>query len=653
MRMATRYGTSAVRGEGGGDESGERARRGRSYDRRRIGANGAEVMPNASAGRSRGWLNMLRRLAPLSTTHRTALALGTMSLMAATALSLAIPLLLREAIDKGIVGVDLRALVLGAIALAVVGSLQASADFASGFLTAKISHNVAYDLRNSIFGKLQRLGVAYHEQIHVGQLVARTTSDVEQLRYFIGDGLVQLASAVLTLAGALFILFWMNALLAGIALLAVPVALAVLVRLVGRLGPIAQVRQEKLARVSSILHDNLRGARLVRAFGLSSLEMERGRRANEEFLSASRAERRAIANSFPLLNSIALFFPVVVTLVGCVEIARGVITVGDLVAFQIYVLLVLGPISSIGIGAHEFAEASASGRRIFEVLDATEEVPDKGSEGVSLTDAEGRIEFEDVSFRYAGDERAALSHFSYVFEPGTNVAIVGAMGSGKTSIVNLVARFYDASSGCVRLDGVDVRDISLESLRAHVGYVMQDGLLLSGSIRDNIAYGKPEASLDEVMAAARSAHIAEFIEGLPEGYDTVIGERGSGLSGGQCQRLNLARTLLISPRILLLDDSTSQVDGLTDAAITDSIAALMPGRTTISIVSRLRSAVRADAILVIDDGRLIGAGSHDELLLTCPKYAKLVMEQLHGQDERGFAGAPGGHQGFAAEVQHA
>jgi ATP-binding cassette subfamily B multidrug efflux pump len=596
---------------------------------------------------------MLRRLAALSAAYRKALAVSTMALMGATLLSLVTPLLLREAIDNGIIGVDPRVLALCALGLAVIGTVQATADFASGFLTAKISHNVAYDLRNSVFRKLQRLGAAYHEQVHVGQLVSRTTSDVEQLREFVGDGLVQLASAALTLTGALVVLFWMNALLAGIALLAVPIAVAVLVCLVGRLGPIAQVRQDKLARVSAVLQDNLRGARLVRAFGLSRFELERGRRANEELLSASRAERRAIANSFPLLNSIALVGPVVVTIVGCVQIARGAITVGDLVAFQIYLLLVLGPVSSMGIGAHEFAEASASGRRIFEVLDATEEVRDKGNDGVVLHDADGRIEFDDVSFRYPGDVRDALSHFSYVFEPGAHVAIVGAMGSGKTSIVNLVARFYDASGGCVRVDGVDVRDISLESLRGQIGYAMQDGVLLSGSIRDNIAYGKPDASLEEVVAAARSAHIADFIEGLPKGYDTVIGERGAGLSGGQCQRLNIARTLLISPRILMLDDSTSQVDGMTDAAIMESLSGLLSGRTTISIVSRLRSALRADTVLVMDQGNLVGAGTHEELLLACRKYAELAAEQLPGDGEEIFVGAARGHPRFAQAAQHA
>jgi len=336
-----------------------------------------------------------------------------------------------------------------------------------------------------------------------------------------------------------------------------------------------------------------------------------------------------VANSFPLLSFVGSLGIVAVTWVGALQIVAGTLTVGGLVAFTAYIALLLQPLFVIGFGAQAVARAGASAQRLFEVLDARNDVVEK-PDAVQLPPLSGRIVFDHVSFRYPGDDHDTLSDVSFALEPDTTVAIVGATGSGKTSIVNLVPRFYDVTAGAVRVDGLDVRDVGLDSLRSQIGVVMQDSVLFSGTVRDNIAYGRSDASIDEVVAAARAAQADAFISELPDGYRTRVGERGIRLSGGQRQRIAIARALLVEPRILIMDDSTSSVDTETEAALRASLDTLMVGRTTLVIAQRLSTVRRADTILLIDEGRLAASGTHEELLADNCLYAEIASSQLVG-----------------------
>jgi ATP-binding cassette, subfamily B, multidrug efflux pump len=398
---------------------------------------------------------------------------------------------------------------------------------------------------------------------------------------------------------------------------------------VRRLAPMFRGRQQKLAALNTVLQENVAGVRVVRAFAREPYEIERYAAANQALLDQGLQVRRTVANVFPLMFSIGTIGVGFVTWAGCVQIINGQLTVGELVAFNSYIFLLLGPLTTLGFGAQQIAQSSASAERLFEVLDAPEDVAEKPG-ATALPRLEGRVELVDVHLRYPGETRETLTGVSFTVEPDTTVAIVGATGSGKTSVVNLIPRFYDASSGRVLVDGHDVRDVTLESLRGQVGFVMQDSVLFSGTVRENIAYGRPEATLADVESAARSAQAAEFIAELPEGYDTRIGERGVKLSGGQRQRIAIARALLVDPRILVMDDSTSSVDSTTEAAIRAQLERLMQGRTSFVVAQRMSTARKADVVLVMDGGRIVDSGTHAELLERSCLYAEIAASQLIG-----------------------
>jgi ATP-binding cassette subfamily B protein len=342
--------------------------------------------------------------------------------------------------------------------------------------------------------------------------------------------------------------------------------------------------------------------------------------------------RRVVANAFPLLFSVGTIGVGFVTWAGAVQIVNGTLTVGELVAFTSYLFLLLQPLFIIGFGATQIARAGASADRLFEILDAAEDVAER-PDATTLDRLEGAVELRGVHLRYPGAERETLAGIDLTVRPDTVVAVVGATGSGKTSLVNLVPRFYDATEGTVSVDGHDVASVTLSSLRGQIGFVMQDSVLFSGSVRSNIAYGRPDATDEEVESAARAAQAHEFITRLPEGYDTRVGERGVKLSGGQRQRIAIARALLIEPRILVMDDSTSSVDSATEAAIRDRLDRLMEGRTTFIVAQRLSTARRADVVVVMDAGRIADVGTHEELLARSCLYAEIAASQLVGDED--------------------
>jgi ATP-binding cassette subfamily B multidrug efflux pump len=576
-----------------------------------------------------GGLAAVRRVLLYLRTYKGEATLAFVALLLASGASLTAPQLIRIAIDEGIAPRHLNVILLAVGGLAAAATLRGIFTFLQGYLAERASQGVAYDLRNDLFAKIERLGFGYYDRVETGQLVTRLTSDVEQIRSFAGTGAVQLAAAVVMLFGTTTLLVLVDWQLALLALAIVPVIFVLLWRFVRRIGPLFRQVQQTLGRLNSVLQEDLAGMRVIRTFVREGYEVARYRSVNDELLGKNLETVRTFSNNFPFVFLLGNLGTLIIVLFGGLQVIGGRLTIGELVAFNTYLGFLLFPILTIGFLAAGISRAGASSLRVFEVLDAPLEIQDT-PDAVLLPPIRCRVEFDEVRFRYPGDEREILRGISFSAEPGQTVAILGTTGSGKSTLVNLIPRFYDVTGGSVRLDGHDVRDVTLASLRSQIGIVMQSSLLFSGPVRDNIAYGRPDATQEEIEAAARAAQADEFIRALPEGYETVVGERGLGLSGGQRQRIAIARALLIDPRLLILDDSTSAVDAETEAAIQESLDCLMrEGHRTVFVIAQRISTVRdADLIVVLDDGDIAAMGTHEELLSTSELYNGILGSQM-------------------------
>ena len=569
--------------------------------------------------------------------HYWPTALGTiLSLLLVTTANLITPQLLKVLIDDGIEQSNLKIVYGVAAALVGVAVVRGAFNFLQGYLSEITSQGVAYDLRNAIFEKLQNLSFSYHDRVQTGKLMTRMTSDVELVRIFVGNGLLQLISALVMLIGAIVIMFLMNWLLAIIILALVPIILAVLFLFIRQVMPISRVVQQELGALNTILQENLAGLRVVKAFAREEYEIGRYRNKNEDLLIVNLDLVGIFTKYFPLLFFIANMGVVAVVWIGGLQVIGLQLTIGELVAFTGYLGFLLMPMFMIGMIGSMFSRAEASSQRLFEVVDAESEIQDKSS-AVPLPEVQGKVEFENVSFRYFGSENNILREVSFTAEAGKTVAILGRTGSGKSTVINLIPRFYDVSDGSVIIDGLDVRDVMLDSLRAQIGIVLQETTLFSGSIAENIAYGKPDAQFEEIVSAAISAQAHEFITELPDGYETLVGERGVGLSGGEKQRIAIARALLVDPKILILDDSTSSVDAETEYKIQQALDLLMKNRTSFVIAQRISTVRNADLILLLDNQILVAQGTHEELIQTSELYAEILATQFGDRSELIFA----------------
>ena len=556
------------------------------------------------------------------------IALGAIiSLLFVTAANLVFPQIVRRVIDDGIQAGHMQTIIWGALALVGVAAVRGVFNFAQGFWSEKAAQDVAFDVRNDLFNQIQGLSFSYHDRAQTGQLMTRLTSDVEMVRQFTGMGLFQFVSALIMLLGSAALLLAMNWQLALVTLATVPVVLGVLVRLVGLIRPMFEQVQAKLGRLNTVLQENLAGIRVVKAFAREPFERTRFQAANQDYLAINMQVLRIFSASFPFVFFIFNLGTGGIIWMGGDMVIGGRLSLGELAAFMTYLNFIMFPLLMIGMLAAMTARSAASARRIFEILDAQSEVSDTPG-AVPLPPISGRVAFEGVTFRYLGSERDSLSHVSFVVEPGQTAAVLGVTGSGKSTVINLIPRFYDVSSGRVTIDGYDVRNVMLDSLRSQIGIVLQETVLFSGTIRDNIAYGRPQASHEEVVAAARAAQAHDFVMEMPEGYQTVVAERGVGLSGGQRQRIAIARALLLDPRILILDDSTSSVDAETEYQIQGALEQLMQGRTSFVIAQRISTVRLAHLILLFDAGRLVATGTHQQLLEDSELYAEIVHSQL-------------------------
>ena len=558
------------------------------------------------------------------------------SLLVVTLTSLITPQILQVLINRGISASNLSVILYASLLLLLIAGIRNLFTFTQGFWSEKASQSAAYEMRNAIFAHLENLSFSYHDQAQTGQLMTRVTSDVDTVRNFTGNGLLQLVNAIVMLFGSAIILLLTNWRLAIIVLTIVPAILTIFLFFLRRIGPRFRLVQQKLGNLNTILQENLAGVRVIKAFVREPYEVARYRSANDDLLQENLRIVRGTSLSFPLIFFIANLGTLAVIWFGGAQVIGGQLNIGELVAFNSYLSYLLLPVFILGSTLTSITQSAASAHRVFEVIDAPIEVTDK-LDAIALTHLHGRVEFEDVSFRYAGSEIMTLTNVSFVTQPGQTVAILGKTGSGKSSIINLIPRFYDVTDGRVMVDEYDVRDVTLVSLRSQIGIVLQETNLFSGTIRENIAYGHPGATQDEIESAAKAAQAHAFITSFPAGYETVVGERGVGLSGGQKQRIAIARALLLNPSILILDDSTSAVDAETEYQIQQALQTLMENRSSFIIAQRISTVRNADLILLIEGGRLIAQGTHEELLQTSCEYAELLESQLVSEKEVAIA----------------
>jgi ATP-binding cassette, subfamily B, multidrug efflux pump len=558
------------------------------------------------------------------------LAIGSLgSLLLLTAANAVTPQLFRWGIDQGIVKQDRQIVLYSAGAMVLAAIARGLCNFGQSFGAEAASQGVAYDLRNKIFSKIQNLSFSYHDQAQTSQLLTRVTSDIEQIRTFVGTSLIQVISAIVTLVSIAVILLVMNWQLALITLTVIPLTAWVLIRFFTRNGDLFLKVQGQLGDLNAVLQENLIGIRVVKAFVREAAEAQRYTTMNNALVKANMKVIQAIRNTFPIIFLLSNLVTLAVFGYGGAEVINGQFSVGELVAFNAYLLLILQPVLLIGFAAPVIAQAAASAERVYEVVDATIEIRDR-PQAVPFKACTGRITFENVSFRYPGATTEALKDVSFETKPKELIAVLGMTGSGKSTIMNLLPRFYDVTAGGVRIDGRDVRDFTLASLRSHIGIVFQETTLFSGTLRENISYAKPNAKLEAVIEVAKMAQIHDFVMSLPDVYETVVGERGVGLSGGQKQRVAIARTLLTDYSILILDDSTSAVDAKTANQIQAALDDLMHQKacTTFVVAQRISTVQTADRILLMDKGQLVGQGTHEELMHNSPLYSAILESQV-------------------------
>ena len=573
----------------------------------------------------------LLRALGLARKYWLAIATSMVCLLAVTAANLSMPSVIRFIIDRGLGQRDQQFLISASLGLVGLAAVRGIFSFAQGYLAEYASQGIAYDLRNQLYAKIHSLSFSYHDRAQTGHLMTRATNDVDTVRLFAGFGLIQLLNGAVLLLGSGAILLSIHLQLALISMATMPLLVLATLWFARVIRPMYARVQDELDRLNTLLQESLAGVRVVKAFAREGHEVQRFRSQNEQLLQQNLRLTGISARHMPLFSWWAGLGSVVILLYGGSQVMAGRLTLGQLVAFNTYLMMLLAPVRMVGILAFMGAQGTTSSGRIFDILDMPTDIKDKPG-AQPLPRIAGEVRFEHVTFRYIGGEDV-LHDVDFQVRAGESVALLGATGSGKSTIINLIPRFYDVSAGRVLVDGHDVRDVTLESLRRQIGIVLQETILFSGTVRDNIAYGSPGATMEQIVEASKAAQAHDFVAALPQGYDTPVGERGMTLSGGQRQRIAIARAVLLDPRILILDDFTSSVDFETEYLIQQALAKLMQGRTSFIIAQRVGTVQRADLILVLDRGRLVAQGRHEELLRDSGIYAEIYGLQLGGQKE--------------------
>jgi len=540
----------------------------------------------------------------------------------------------RSVIDQALLRHDTHRLWVSVVVIVALGVVRAGLMLGRRIISGRQALDVEMDMRSGLYAHLVRLSFGFYDRHQTGQLMSRATVDLQGVRFFLGYGLIFFFQNVLTVASVTVVLFFFQWQLALIALAITPPLVALAYRYSHVTHPTLRDVQQRLADVATVVEENIVGVHVVKAFAQEPSEEEKFRRRSELVFDQTLKANRQRATYVPLISFVPLLAQAAVLLIGARMVTHHSLTAGSFVAFNLYLGMLVTPLRSLGMWIGQAQRATAAGERIFQVLDEPEEVADR-QDAIELPAGDGAIRFEGVTFQYL-EGRPVLRDVDLDVPAGRTLALIGHTGSGKSTLTALVPRFYDVTAGRVTVDGTDVRDVSLTSLRSAIGVISQDPFLFSATVRENIAFGRRDLSPDEVERFARAAQAHEFVERLPQGYDTVIGERGITLSGGQRQRIAIARALAVDPRILILDDATASVDATTEAHIRTGLREAMRGRTTFIIAHRLSTIALADEIVVLDDGRIAARGTHDELLESSEVYREIYE---HGLLERRFTDA--------------
>jgi ATP-binding cassette subfamily B multidrug efflux pump len=552
-------------------------------------------------------------------------------MLAGTLVSVQIPLLTRDAIDDVITplaqGLDIElgqgmlfVLILKIVGFTVVVGLFA---FIRRYASTYFSQKVVYDIRNDVFVSLQNQSFAFYDKTHTGQLLTKVTTDMDRIRRFLGFQLAFLMTSVILLVVALFTMFSINTLLTLFLLPIMPCIFAAFYLFGKKIRPVFAEIREQYGNLTSVLHEAITGIRVVRAFAQVDFERKKFTSKNDKYFETVLASSKIRAFYIPLVGFLLGLGTITIFWYGGFEVIRGMLTIGDLVAFNAYLAMLAMPMRFFGMFISGYHQTMVTGDRIFEVMDAERQIKEK-PDAVALPKLNGRVKFENVSFSYE-KRRPILKNITFDAKPGETVALLGATGSGKSTIIRLIPRFYDVSSGKITVDNYDVRDVKLKSLRNQIGIVAQETFLFSLTLKENIAYGKPEAKMDEIVAAAKAARAHGFISALPNGYDSRLGERGVTLSVGQRQRVAIARALLMNSRILILDDSTSSVDVETEYEIQQALRTLLKNRTAFVITQRVSTIRNAGKIVVLEKGEIAEEGTHEILMAKKGVYYQIYQ----------------------------
>lgn len=541
-----------------------------------------------------------------------------------------IPQFIRRIVDEGIRAQNLSFLTTATLVLLGLALLKSVLTYYQGRWIEIGSQGAAYDLRKALHSKLSALSFSYHDRTETGQLLSRAIQDVERLRFLTGRAALRLLEGSTLLISTAVVMLQMNPGLALLALGTMPLVAYRAWDFGRRFRPLSRDIQDQLAVLTTRLEQNLRGARIVKAFAQERAEIARFEADNLAWFKLSTQAAAMRARTMPLIELLANVGTVLILWYGGTLVIRGQLTLGEMVAFTAYLGQLVQPVRRLGMILPAVVQAIASGERVFEILDAQSEVHDAPN-AMALPPVRGKIRFDNVSFAYFGRHKV-LNGVSFEAQPGQVIALLGATGSGKSTIINLLPRFYDPTTGYIIVDGYDIRDVTLKSLRDQIGIVLQETTLFAASIRENLAFGKPDATDAEIFAAAEAAQAHDFIQELPEGYATRVGERGVTLSGGQKQRIAIARALLKDPRILILDDALASVDTETEHLIQLALEHLMQGRTSLVIAQRLSTVRAANLVLVLEKGRIAATGTHAELLRSSGLYTEIYQRQLREED---------------------
>lgn len=580
---------------------------------------------------NQGRFSVYRRLLGYLRPHWRNVLFAYGSMIGIILLSLIVPQIIQYAIDSGLAAGSAGTLFWAAGVIFVLGVVRAMVGFARIFFGEWMTHRVSFDIRNHFYNSLQNLPFSFHDRTQTGDLMSRATSDISETERFAGVGFLDLTTTILLVVGAVVAMLLENALLALLVMVPLTALTITAIYFGTTMRPMFRAIQEQMGVLASVMQESMTGIGVVKAFAREEYELEKFDRENMLWFDKRYESMKLWADFWPLFTLILASAILLLLWFGGPSVIRGEMTVGSLFAMISYVLMLNGPVSNLGFLVNMAATAAASAGRVFEIIDMPNEVVEE-PDAVEVEVVRGEVRFDDVTFAYAPG-RSALENIDFVASPGQMVALIGPTGSGKSTITNLIPRFYDPTSGRVLLDGVNVRKFKLRNLRQHVGIVLQTPFLFNATIAQNIAYGQVEAPMEAIEAAAKAAAAHKFIAEFPNGYQTMVGERGVTLSGGQKQRIAIARAILRNPRILILDDSTSSVDTETEHIIQQALSVLMQGRTTFIIAQRLLTLKTADMILVLDGGRIVQRGTHDELLAQSGLYREIYDLQLRDQEE--------------------